>query len=87
MSSHYLEELAAPEKYMGTPLHAWDQLQEIWTAMLMVRDSMLAEERSTRAGDDLLRKTKIDEGGALLGRARLVARGEGKHNSLLAHFS
>ena len=43
---------------MGTPLHAWDQLQEIWTAMLMVRDSMLAEERSTRAGDDLLRKTK-----------------------------
>nr|CAN71588.1 hypothetical protein VITISV_019876 [Vitis vinifera] len=34
--------------------------------MLMVRDSMLAEERSTRAGDDLLRKTKIDEGGALL---------------------
>ena len=87
MSSHHLEELAAPEKCVGTPLHAWDQLQKIWTAMLMVRDSMLADERSSRAGHDLLRKTKIDEGGALLGRVRLVAREEGKHSSLLAHFS
>ena len=61
MPSHHLEELAAPEKCRRTPLHAWDQLQEIWTAMLVVRDSMLADERSSRASGGLQSKER-DEG-------------------------
>ena len=45
----------------GDPLHAWDQLQEIWTTMLVVRDSMLADDRSSRASGGLLSK-EMDEG-------------------------
>ena len=62
MEGSILEELTAPEKCGGTPLHAWDQLQEIWTAMLMYKDSILADERSSRAGDDLLRKLSKRKG-------------------------
>ena len=55
-----LEGLTAPEKCGGTPLHAWDQLQEIWTAMLMYRDWILADEGSSGAEDGLLRKTQTE---------------------------
>ena len=62
MEGSILEELTAPEKCGGTPLHAWDQLQDIWMAMLMYRDSILADEKSSRAGDDLLRKLSKRKG-------------------------
>ena len=40
-------------------------------AMLMVRDSILADERNSGAEDDLLRKTKTEEG-------KEVTEGSGK---------
>ena len=54
-----LEELAALENCGGTPLHAWDQLQETWTAMLVVRGVMLAEWSNSGTGSGLLRKGEI----------------------------
>ena len=61
MEGSILEGLIAPEKCGGTPLHTWDQLQEIWTAMLMYRDWILADERSSGAEDGLLRKTQTEK--------------------------
>ena len=61
MEGSILEELATPEKCGGTPLHAWDQLQETWTAMLVVRGAMLAEWSNSGAGSGLLRKGEIEK--------------------------
>ena len=63
MLFHHLVYLVAPEKCGGTPLHAWDQLQETWTAMLVVKGAMLAEERNSRASSGLPRKIEIGEEG------------------------